>query len=126
MAKLKRLVYAMTMNGLETTASVTLSISLIPFLSAWDAQGEGPRKYRRTVKKFLYFGMALVTIPLGFAAGIAMLALAPFDPRPLGNAASLKCYQYRRRYQGRHYSGVGVARTLRAAAREPICNALAS
>lgn len=126
MAKLRRLVYAMNMNGLETAASATLSICVVPFLMAWDAGGEGARKYRRTVKKFLYFSLALVTTPAGILVNIVMLALAPFDPRPLKNMASLKSYQYRRRYRGRHYDGVAAYMLIARAASGDNCHAMAS
>lgn len=106
----------MVMSGLEAAAAGTLGISLLPFLGAWDLRNAGGRKYRRTVKKLFYLGIAVATVPLGLLVGLLVKLGALLDPRPLEYQNSLKSYQWRRNYRGRHCSGISVRRTLNAVA----------
>jgi len=116
LAKLERYVYARTMRSLEVAATATVGISILPFLSAWDASGEAGHKYRETVNRFLNFGAALLVVPLGIMCGLLARITAPLDPRTLDSKKGLKSYVYRRNYRGRHYSGTSVARTIHALA----------
>ena len=95
----------MTMTGLEEGATATLMISLVPFLAAWEAKGEGGHKYRQVVKKAMYMLNAAVSVPAGKICGILASIAAVFDPRTLESGKGLNSYRYRRNYRGRHYSG---------------------
>jgi hypothetical protein len=104
------------MSGLEEIATATTMASVIPFLSAWHAQGRAGQKYRQVVTRFAYFLQALLCIPFGIMLGGIALIAARFDPRPIESRQGLNFYCFRRLYRGEHHHGVSLERTLGALA----------
>lgn len=110
----------MTMRGIETAATASLLVGLIPFIIAWESTHPGAEKYRQTVKTIYYTIKTVAMSAAWIACGLLARLLAPLDPRPAtypgprpaDSFKGLKHYLYRRTYRGRHYSGVPLIRLL--------------
>lgn len=87
------------MSNIEYAASVTVALSLIGFLVAWESESNFGKHLRYQTRLLGWLLIGVATKPIGWMLGAATLLAYPFLPQ--GHA--LVAYHQRRVYMPRHH-----------------------